>query len=249
MHRAERRVARHCKRGGTYESTIANRWSVYRIDRREARLGRIQWLRYVRIYIRISTRRILHGRPNVGGDFYNRAPRLIFAAPISPIYSRACGCTRFSPFSTPPGRRVHPFAPPSGAATLPAFATRSPISSSRSARYSATLFYQVERHPSLQSSRPPNNAILSRPSSICKAARPSLTPLQASCAEYADSRFAKRIQRIRVICFPTNSLRERIENAEENIRISSGYMLNDFRVCKSLSSKREKRKCLVRQIM
>lgn len=150
----------------------------------------------------------------MSGTFYWRG---LFVAPIFRFLLCVRAHTRFSIFH--PTDRIVPFAPPSGTATLPVFATRSPISPSRSTLFRAA--FPPSRTPSF-----PHSTILlmcttlPRLSSICVGLH-LVTPLQASSLPQtsvlrADSRFAKRIQRTRVICFPVHS--SKIEDAEENLR-------------------------------
>lgn len=101
---------------------------------------RIQWLKY----IRISTR---SNRTRMSGTFYWRG---LFVAPIFRFLPCVRAHTRFSIFHP---TWIVPFAPPSGTATLPAFATRSPISPSRSTLFRAA--FPPSRTPSF-----PHPAIL-----------------------------------------------------------------------------------------
>lgn len=109
------------------ELTFESRWSVYRIDLRTLDPANSM----AEIYTNLDR---IHENANVG-DFL--LARLIRRTNLL-VSLRACGRTRISPFSTLPDRIV-PFAPPSGTATLPAFATRSPISLSRSTLFRAAF--------------------------------------------------------------------------------------------------------------
>lgn len=166
---------------------------------------RIQWLKYIRISIRPNPRECECRGLSIGAAYSSHQ---------SSGFSRACGRTRVSPFSTLPDRIV-PFAPPSGTATLPAFATRSPISPSRSTAIPhcfSTESNAIPLSPSLPLS-PSSYATLPRLSSICRAASRHLFASDIPSANlWCNARirtFAKRIQRARVICFPMNSREDR----------------------------------------
>lgn len=123
---------------------------------------------------------------------------------------RACGVRIHAFFHFPPWPdRIVPFAPPSGTATLSTFATRSPISPSQSMRYSTLLSPPRSRVHHLSS---PLASRVRKPLSRISYIRwmSSLHPLCtgiASTANLCAMCSVLRIQRTRVICFPTNFLR------------------------------------------
>lgn len=170
---------------------------------------RIQWLKYIRISIRPNPRERECRGLSIGAAYSSHQ---------SSGFSRACGRTRVSPFSTLPDRIV-PFAPPSGTATLPAFATRSPISPSRS-----TLFrtaFPPSRTPSLsQPLSPSPYATLPRLSSICRAASRHLFASVIPSANLCATRgFALSQSVFSVLAsFAFRWTREKIEDAEEDLR-------------------------------
>lgn len=132
---------------------------------------RIQWLKYKRI----STRPNPRPTTRMSGTFYWRG---LFVAPIFRFLLCVRAHTRFSIFH--PTDRIVPFAPPSGTATLPVFATRSPISPSRSTLFRAA--FPPSRTPSF-----PHSTILlmcttlPRLSSICVGLH-LVTPSANFCA-------------------------------------------------------------------
>lgn len=157
-------------------------------------------------------------RTRMSGTFYWRG---LFVAPIFRFLPCVRAHTRF-PIFHPTRSRIVPFAPPSGTATLPAFATRSPISPSRSTLFRAA--FPPSRTPSLP---PPHHTSRTQPFLVFRVSvgLHLVTPLQApslpqTSVQRADSRFAKRIHRARVICLPVNTLTPRgeIEDAEEDLR-------------------------------
>lgn len=119
---------------------------------------RIQWLKYKRI----STRPNPRPTTRMSGTFYWCG---LFVAPIFRFLLCVRAHTRFSIFH--PTDRIVSFAPPSGTATLPVFATRSPISPLRSTLFRAA--FPPSRTPSFP--HPPH---VHNPSSsfeyLCRAA-------------------------------------------------------------------------------
>lgn len=204
---AEQRVYRRLM---TSELTFESRWSVYRIDSRTLDPANSMAEIYTNLDQTEST------RTRMSGTFYWRG---LFVAPIFRFPPCVRAHTRFPIFHLPD--RIVPFAPPSGAATLPAFATRSPISPSRSHAIPRCFSTDSNTHPSLTTLPPSSYTTLPRLSSICRAASrhpiASVIPSANLCATRADSRFAKRIQRARVICFPVNLLLARRSKLQKKI--------------------------------